>query len=478
MSEVLIPPGMMEGEYHEAFAEQLTIPNPLDSRLGSFTSATAPIGRKAKIKKAKEYCGIDIVDRILRIKVDFGFRLQEMDGFESVRQRDFYNENVLPLIQEIIPSYIYDRNSVGDVFFHYADKPDSKTPMFLTIEDPERVEIETVLGIEQYNVDLSSTFKEDVKKLQQRGQLDKLPLYLRKAIDGNGMIKNRLPLDNENMFRIDFYRRKYDKYSEPPLMRISVPLELRNALTDMDYTATYGLKKGILHFKVGNDKDPKSKDPSKIEALKKLVTSQPPGAFMLFTNSDVSVEYQMPKAEIWSASKYDSSEKRILEWSGISTTIISGEGSAYATATISLSGLQRQLIADREAFEKFLTAYCRLINKKNNFRKIPKFIWERESLENNTDFLARIKFLIGQGVYGIEDICREFKLDFDEQKKKKQRDAENREIFIPHFEEKQGIVANEFGVGNNSGGEDGETNGRPKTNNMNVRDTKQPRPSQ
>lgn len=478
MPNLSVAPGLREEEYREAFAEQLIMPSPFDERFGSFTGATIPRDRKRRIRKAKEYCDIDIVDRILRIKVDFGFRLREFDGFESARQRDFYNNHVLPMIQDIIPAYIYERNTLGDVFFHYADRPNSTIPMFLTIEDPERVEVETALGIEQFNVEISATFKENVRKLKDRGRLDMLPSYLQNLFDPNGMIQNKLPLGNDNMYRVDFYKRKYEEYSDPPLMKISTPLELRNALTDMDYTATYGLKKGILHFKVGNDKEPKSKDPAKIEALKKLVMSQPPGAFMLFTNSDVDLEFHYPKPEIWSASKYEAVEKRILEWSGISTTIISGEGSAYATAIVSLSGLRQQLLADRENFEKFLFAYCRLINKKNGFRKVPKPVWARESLETNTDFLARVKYLVGIGVYGIEDLCREFGLNFDEQLAKKRKDAKYRDVFVPHFEEKQGIVSNMFGVRNDGGNEGGDDKGRPKTNNMNVRDTRQPRPSQ
>lgn len=475
MSEVFIPPGLMENEYHEAFAERM-MPNPLDAQFGSFSGAMTPKDRKLRIKKAKEYCDVDIIDRILRIKVDFGFRLKKIKC-DSVAQQNFYDTYVTPLLKRVIPQYIHERNSLGDVIFHYADYPNSSTPMFLILEDPENITIQNALGVEQYEIQLSNTFKENIKKLMDRNQLGQLPEYLQKAIkpSKNGMPADRLYLTSENMKRIDWYKKDYKQYSDVPLMKIAPALQLRDALYDTDLTATYGLKKGILHFKVGNDKDTtnKSKAPEKIEALKKLVTSQPPGAFMLFTSSDVNLEFHYPKPEIWSAQKYEASDKRILEWSGISTTIISGEGSAYSTAIVSLAGLKQQLKADQEKFEEFLEFFCGMVNKKKGFRKMPKFIFERPSLEDNKEFMERLRFLVGMGYYGIQDALEEFDLDYDEQLEKKKKDQKVAEYFRPHFEEKQGLLNPDI----KTSGSSGEPKGRPKTNNTNIRNTNQPRPS-
>lgn len=466
MIEVM--PGLRESEYEVAFAAvPLGLPQATFDN-ANFLRFKTPRDRKTKIQKAKEYRNIDLVNRIIRIKTDFGLKFKGIkvnnkNKTLEKKQQKFYEEKVFPLITRIADQWEKEHNSVGDTYLHFGFEQDDRTPMFLTIEDPEVVEAVTLFGREKYKIQLSGDFMEKVNDLRKQGMLSVLPSHIAKQLSENRKyIKNHaLTLTNENMFRTSNLRSDYETYSEPPLMSISEALELRKLLTNADFVAAYSAGSEIIHTKVGTEKEPK--DDKQVGKIHQKLTQNPPGVFYFTTRHDVEINRIPPNTELWNADKYKECNERILQWSGISVTLINGEGSAYGSAVVSVKGFQQAIQSDRKEFERFANHFFEEINKRNGWAgsKV-KLIYDRDALITSEEFLNELKYLVGMGIKGIEDICFDYDLDYEEQLEKKKKQKKDEEYFQPHFEMNQGLI--------------GEEGGRPKTNPDNPRDTNQPRP--
>lgn len=459
-----IAPNLRETEYEIALASIPSLIGPREIN-PTFVSTIIPSDRIMQIRKAKEYRKIDIIDRIIRIKRDFGINIKGIkisNKFKRQKeeQQKFYDEKVFPLIERITEQWEKEHSTIGDVFLHYAFQSDEKTPMFLTIEDPERVRVIQALGTEMYEVQLSNKLRENLKKLKEKGQIDVLPRYLREYINERKQ-GDRLILTSENMYRTTNMKSDYEEYSDIPLMTIAEAIELRRALTDVDFTSAYSAAKEIVHTKVGTKEKPADKD--RIKKLHDSLTHMPPGVYYLTTRHDVELVRIKPNIEIFDAKKYQECNARILQWSGVTVNFLNGESGAYAGALVSIKGFQQSIQSDRKVFNRFIKHFFDDINRRNGFRGTAELIYDRDSLTGSADFLNEIKYLVSMGIYGIEDLCILFDLDLEEQIEKKKREKEFRDDFKPWFEPNQGLLEN--------------NNGRPKTNENNVRETNQPKPS-
>lgn len=459
MEQVLIAPGILEGEYEQAYASGIPI---IPSSTGNlnFSSFLEPRDRLDMIRKAKEHRNIELVDRILRLKVDFGMKIKGI-RCKNEKQKEFYERYVIPLLNEIIDDWVYEHNSMGDTFLHYGFMQD-RIPMFLTIEDPERVFVDSILNKEIYTLRVPSNFREDIKKLIKKKQItntSNLPLHIKKFI----LDKTRfdLELTKENMFRTTNLKSRYNRYTYPPLMRIHKAIELRELLTDGDFCAAYDLANRIIHTKVGSDK--KYAPSPRVKSIHNRLVSRPPGNSYFSTQHDVSINWVGPDPKIWAEDKYKEVTTRILRWGGVTLTLIDGEGKGYASATVSTKSLERMIESDKRVFMRFVKHWFNLIDRKNGFTDKVKLLFERNALISKEEIMKEIEFLFNRGIYGIEDLCIEFNLDYEEQLEKMKKQKEDEKTFVPHFEPNQGLLENETG--------------RPPTDSNEIkRDTNQPRP--
>lgn len=464
-------PGIKEQEYNIAFASALF--NQELSSNPTFVQYKLPRDRISKIRKVKEYRKIDIIDRIIRIRADFGLnikgiKVRNKNQMQKKKQQQYYEEKVLPLLNRIADQWEREHNTVGDTYLHFAFSPtNNRDPLFLTVEDPEKIDTIQAFGIEQYAVRLSEDLKETIRKLKAKNQLQVLPKYIVDQIEGKGNAgrnlfdSGKLILTPENMFRTVNLKADYEPYSEPPLMAIAEALELRRLLTDADFVSAYSAGREIIHTKVGSEKKPAGKN--KIQNVHEELTRHPPGVIFFTTGHDIETKRIEPNVKIWDASKYQECNNRILQWSGISVTIINGEGSAYGSALVSVKGFQQSIKSDRKEFERFAQHFFNEINKRNGWQgsKV-SLVYDRDALVDTKDFLEEVKYLLGIGILGIEDLCLLFDYDYEEQLEKKKKQKKDEEYFTPHFEMNQGLIGK---------------NGRPAENNNSVRNTNQPKPS-
>lgn len=457
MGKVFIPADIDNQNIAMSFVN----PNPLDygSNIRDHTlmNYAIPRDRRQQIQKAKEYRKVDIIDRLLRIRVDFGLKVKDI-VCKNPQQNEFYRKHVLPLLKRVAKKWIYEHSSLGDVFLHWGFKA-NKIPMYLIIEDPEDVDVKDALGQELYKVRFSSEFSEYVKELRSKRQLGKLPRHILKALRSDNDV---LVLDKTHMFRTDNTKPDYETYSVPPLMRIAEAIELRRLLTEGDWVTAYGIKNEIIHCTAGEKDRPAQAN--RLKSLKNLVQSQPSGTMWLFTQHDVNIKRITPDASVWDTEKYKECNTRILQWGGITVTLIDGKGAGYASAIISTKSLVQSMKTDQEVFDNFVERFFGEIDKRNGFTDKAKIIYERNVLEEHNEFMERVKYLVGMGVYSIEDVCFLFGLDVEEQKLKKQNDKDLMELFVPWFEQNQGLL-------------EGKQVGRPSNKEGVMRETDQPKPS-
>lgn len=169
--------------------------------------------------------------------------------------------------------------------------------------------------------------------------------------------------------------RKRHGIAKPSMWTIFIPLEIRKALTEGEFGASYMMKHFILHVTTGESitqgvlagqKNNWAKKPD-IDALDKAMKN-PAKAQRLTTNHTVKFNFIFPPADMWSNARYEKSESRILNWVGVSLVIFSGEGGTNAGGHLSI----RRMISNMQSarlkimrlfFEFFDNPIIRTISK-------------------------------------------------------------------------------------------------------------------
>ena len=410
-----------------------------------FANFMIPKRYDQQVRKAKELRNYDICDRLLRIRQDYTLPIK---GFKfkcaSKKQQKFYDDFVLPLVQDFASQWIYERHTIGDVYAHFGFMPDGKTPMYLTVEDSINITPVSALGYEMYEIRLSNEFVKQVKKLQKEGKIDKLPLYLRKAIDNNGKVNNKITLDTNSMIRTTNQKQDYEEVSFPPMLRILKSLALREFLIDIDYVNAFGSQKSsIVHIQCGEKETLKNWDNPKIKQIHDLVTNRAPGQLFLTTRGDVKINpVNINLNELFDPKKFEECNKRILDFFGISIVFIPSESTGINNSTVyvSLKPLEQSIKSDRKVFEKFLNKYFKVINKANNFVEIPKVEYELTNIRENKELISELTFLFEKGIISFYDLAPIFGYDIETQLESKKKAWENRKNVSPYFENSQGLL--------------------------------------
>lgn len=437
---------VLEQEPNQAFASvneaqqsylNLLYPN----GLSVFTDFINLKDYKSQVKKAKELRNYSIAKRLIRIRKDYTLPIK---GFQckAKRQQKFYNEIVLPLIKRIARQFIEEKWSIGEVFGHYGFKSDKKTPMYFRLEDPESIEPINALGFEIYKIKLASELKKQIKELQDKKAIDRLPIYLQKAISSDGSIQDRVVLTKENMCRSCADKLDYEDRVKPPILDILKQLALREFLLDLDRMNSFGSQKtSIVHTKCGSAEKP-IMDENIIKKIHNLITTRSYGQVFLTTRGDVSVEVVTNKlTELLDSKRYEQCNIDILDYFGIPAAFSNNKSDSNnnnTVVTVSLKPFEQSIYADREAFEEFIGVFFDEINRLNGYNERPKILYKYVNIRDHNELLKELQFLKDSGVLSFEDICLKFDFDKDEQLEKKRFDWDNRDIEAPVVELSQG----------------------------------------
>lgn len=412
----------------------------------NFLNSSVPKDYLQQVKKAKELREYDIVDRLLRIRQDYTLPIK---GFKcrSKRQSKFYNEFVLPFIQDIASQWVYEHNTIGDVYGHYAFKKDEKTPMFFIIEDAENVIPVSALGYEIYKVRLSAELKEQLKCLKEQGMIDILPDYLQNAItptnNGKYIIADEIILDKKHMNRSTNQKQSYQLRSKPPLIRIMKSILLREFFIDLDYlNGLASQKNSIIHVQVGTQQHPVT-DKKVLGEVHEIVANRPLGQSIITTRGDVKISaVDIDMKNIFDSKKFEECNRRIFNFFGISIAFVpSTMGDASnSSVNVSLRPFEASIRSDRKVFEKFIRPFLEEVNRRNGFLEIPELEYEETNIVGDDLLIKRLQFLFNTGVISYPDLCNIYGYNAEEQLAKKKWDQENKNTIRPWFEPSQGLL--------------------------------------
>jgi peptide methionine sulfoxide reductase MsrA len=438
---------IIEQEPIQAFAsfneyQQMFLNTNYPNGMNTFTNFTIPKYYKDQVVKAKELRNYDIVDRLIRIRQDYTLPIYQFKC-KLKKQQKFYNEVVLPLVKDISKQWIYEHLSVGDTYGHYGFKSDKKTPMYFVIEDSTSITPISALGYEIYKIKLSPDLKEQIKKLKKENMIDRLPEYLRKAIDPNsGQINSEITLDKSNMNRSVNQKQNYELRSKPPLLRIMKSLVLREFLIDLDHMNAFGSQKtSIIHTRCGSEKEP-IKDDKLLKSIHEMITNRPPGQVFITTRGDISIgSVNIDLSKMFDNKKFEECNKRVLDFFGITVAFVpSGmTGINNSTVTVSVEPLIASMETDREIFNNFLTPFFEEINRRNGFNEIPELQYSLTNLTENKEFREKLRFLFDTGVISYQDICEIYSYSQESQLEKRKWDHANRDNISPTWELSQGL---------------------------------------
>lgn len=475
----------------EAFASTAMPVNIADpTAILTLSNAIVPSDRIMRIKKAKKYRDVDLVNRLLQMRVDYALNIKGIKC-KNKRQKRFYEENVLPLLRKLAREFEYEFHSIGDVYVHFGFKSDDKTPLFLKLETAEDIEAIDVLGFQRFKIVISPEFKKQLREIAKDKSV-KLPKYIRNIIDDTAgktikIMGNHLTLDGENMYRCTNLKQSYETYPMPPLLRIAKAIELRELLLECDFTSGLSIKNSIIHTRVGTKEKPAP--PTRVQQVHGLLENQPTGTFFLTTGYDVEIKkVDTVDPNTWNPAKYTEANQRILQFFGISLTLIpNADGNSYSSGVLSIKPFEQSLKSDRKVFNEFVEHYFDLINERNNFKEKVVLDYEKNNLRDTSEMLKELQFLFDTGVVSFEDLCIEYDYDRDEQVEKREWDWENRDTIAPYYEASQGLQPvldhkmkqqadlKEMGMNSQNNGETGES-GRPKENGGITTPTNNPRP--
>lgn len=414
------------------------------SGLSSFANYTIPCDYLNQLKEAKRLRNFDLIDKLLNIRKDYTLSIKGLKC-KLKKQQKFYDEYVLPLVQRFARQWIVERYTIGECFAHYGFKLENgkeKIPMYLRLEDPENITPIEFMGFEVYEIRLGSDIKEQIKKLQEQKAIDKLPIYLRKAIEKQGYIVDKIRLDQSNMYRTSDLKQDYEKRVMPPILKIAKQLMLRNFLLDLDYVNAFASQKtSIIHTQCGDKETHKQWDTAKIKEIHDLITTRPPGQAFITTRYDVKINsVNINLNEMFDPKKFEQCNADIMNFIGIPIVFISTKAGELnnSVVVISLKPLEQSIKTDREVFEEFLKVYFKQVNERNGFSELPIVQYKHTNIRDDTDLLKELQFLTDRGVLSFEDVCLKFDFDRDEQLEKKKFDWENRDIEAPVVELSQG----------------------------------------
>jgi hypothetical protein len=411
------------------------------SGLSSLANYVIPRDYLGQLKEAKRLRNIDLVDRLIKIRKDYTLPIKGIKCNKK-GQQTFYDKNVLPLVQRFAKQWIVEKYSVGECFAHYGFK-NEKVPMYLRLEDPENITPIEFLGFEAYEIRLGAGIKEQIKKLQEQKAIERLPAYLRKAINSEGYVADKVTLDKDNMYRTSDGRQDYEVRTMPPILKIAKQLMLRNFLLDLDYVNAFASQKtSIIHVKCGDKDNQKMWDATKIKEMHDLIVNRPPGQAFITTRYDVSINsVKIDLNDMFDAKKFQECNSDILNFMGIPIAFVptqSGD-SNNSVVIVSLKPLEQSIKTDREIFEEFLQVYFEQVNERNGFSEMPIIEYKHINVRGDAELIKELQFLKDSGVLSFEKICLEFDYDYDEVMKEKENDWNKRDIQAPTFENSQGL---------------------------------------
>lgn len=202
--------------------------------------------------------------------------------------------------------------------------------------------------------------------------------------------------------------RKYYGLAQPSMTSIFLPLESRKMIAEGEFTAGYMMKHFIFHVKMGESIQSGALAGQRLNwasaketQLMSAEMAKPSKTYRMVTNHTVSFEYIFPPKEMFDPSRYEKSEQRIRNWSGITAAIHTGEGGTYGGGFLGTKKVTASLIDTRKRVDWVMTEFFDhttirpLIGVPDN--SLVMALFDEQVLKEPKQLLDELKFIMEQG---------------------------------------------------------------------------------
>ena len=281
-------------------------------------------------------------------------------------------------------------------------------------------------------------------------------------------------LDPRNTFVVQDIKEDWVRYAVPMIASMLAGLKKKAKISKYEDSLLDLAIRSFVFVKYGNDKsDRQDMLPNRKElaAVQSVFRQAMQGGRLAVTNNWTNAQIIQPDVdELFSTDKYKDANSEILAAGGISGIIvsgISGDGSTFASAQVSINTVDKRIEFARKNF-------CELMNKINyrvngdqitrsKNEKIPRFEFEPIDLSGNNKFQKTCEDLWKQGCMSTETMLDAHGINYDQELKRKKHEVESGEYGL------MSTLANELA---------GAVTAQDAINNGTVNPTPTPEPTQ
>jgi hypothetical protein len=261
------------------------------------------------------------------------------------------------------------------------------------------------------------------------------------------------------------------QFDGTPLQPYFSACELYRMLMAGDFAAAFLMKNLIALVSVGDPKsegDNYQRPDDKVLGDLQAAFQNPNQAQWSYVDPTMMVRYIHPDPEVLSAKKYDEPKEQLKNLLPAPFWFSDGNGS-FAASTTQLTELQEEVDQNHDDFDTnfWKPIFTRASEQKARIAdkdiRAPKH--DRNSLKDNKAYLDSQNNLFSNGGLSTRSLMEAHGVDPDveTQRLKDQQADAKAGVFMPAFEQKQGIVAAKtYGIQKQQGKPDGGKGGRPR----------------
>jgi len=336
--------------------------------------------------------------------------------------------------------------STSNIIFHYKLDEAEKVEYIMTL-DPRLTEVVPMFGDKMVFVEPDEALKDLVRRQktdEAKERVKHIPEKWIKACKGAGEIpghKNQVLLeeDDDEYAIVRNSGGREDRMTKPTMCSIFDALQLRELLIDGDYSVAYLIKNCITMVKTGEPITSGPKTGSRVNWAKqpdldglKQQFRTPSKAIRIYGNHTLTIDFVFPDIALFAPVKYQTVEKRILMWAGISLGLMIGEGGNYATLYVNIKKLTAKVKKYRRMIGRLIEKFYQDI--KPDFiskEDVPQVKWDEDLLKEPRQLLQEISMLVKQGLLSGESALDTFDQESAVELERKKKEDKSKKYWIP-----------------------------------------------
>ena len=453
--------------------------------LKAFIERSSPRNLQDKIKLALEFANgeCDLIQDIVRTKRTFyaaGFSATFANADGSEMEDEWINEFTLfqnkHQLQKVAQDLVFDFCACQNCILHWhVEGSELSYVQTLDIRD---IDWEKTVGTAVMRVNLSPSVTDKLKyaintlKIPDDQLLDTYSQKIIDAVKARQSYIDLLPEDGD-YWMIYSDGRKFAGLVAPTMNSIFADASLRELIVAGDFSVAFLLKAAIFHVTAGESisqgpragtKDYwlKEGDRAKLQtALTKLAK-----AMILITDHTVKLNHVAPDPKLFDPIKYLKVEERIRRWGSTPEQLLTGEGQGFAQGSLGGKRFSSEGVEVREhigwLMSQFLTheSMRSVINIDEN--AICTIGWDWNNLKEWKQALEELTFVHSIGGASIETVQERTGFTHGVEKKRKEREQTEAELWKPLYEPNQGMLSPDDKGGRPEDGDGKSANDGPR----------------